>query len=67
MIILGIILNKSLSDKVFNLDDAKASAKILADYGQNIDVFVLKGHNHWYYDIAPFVNEKAWAYLTSYT
>jgi len=54
------------NDHIFNLDDAKASAKILADYGQNIDLIVLKGHNHWYYDIAPFVNEKAWAYLTAH-
>ena len=28
------------NDHIFKLEDAKASAKILADYGQNIDVFL---------------------------
>ena len=54
------------NDHIFNIEDAKRSAQILSDFGQNVDVIVIKGHNHWYYDIAPFVNEKAWEFLSAY-
>lgn len=54
------------NDHIFNIEDAKRSAKILTDHGQNVDVIIIKGHNHWYYDIAPFVNSKAWAFLSTH-
>lgn len=54
------------NDHIFNLEDAKRSAQILTDYGQNVDLIVIKGHNHWYYDLAPFVNAKAWDFLSAH-
>lgn len=54
------------NDHIFDLDRAKGSAETLSIYGQNVDLFVIKGHNHWYYDIAQYVNAKAWAFLSAH-
>ncbi len=53
-------------DHIFHVEDATRSAKILVDYGQNVDLTIIKGHTHWYYDLAGFINSKAWAFLSTH-
>ena len=52
------------NDHIFNVADAEACAGKLATYGQDVRLYVLRDHTHWYYDIAPFINNHAWKFLT---
>lgn len=54
-------------DPLFPLDQVRQSAQAFASQGHVTALFVLTGHNHWYYDIAPFVNQQAWDFLSPYS
>ena len=51
-------------DHIFPVGNAKAAGEVQAAQGQAISLVVIKNHNHWYYDLAPFINKKAWAAMT---
>ncbi len=51
-------------DHVFPLDAVQDSAKAFAERGHEIELHVLKEHTHWYYDIASFINKRAWQFLS---
>jgi len=53
-------------DFSFPLDQVWQSAQAFASQGHPTALYVLNGHNHWYYDIAPFVNQQAWEFLSQY-
>jgi poly(3-hydroxybutyrate) depolymerase len=54
-------------DSFFPLDQVRQSAQAFAAQGHAASLYVLTGHNHWYYDIAPFVNQQAWEFLSQYS
>lgn len=51
-------------DHIFKVEPARQSAEILSQHGQDSQLITLKGHNHWYYDLAPFINKQAWSFLS---
>lgn len=53
------------NDHIFKINDAKKVGEYLADKGQNFDLTIYQGHNHWYYDLAPYINERAWKFFAS--
>ncbi len=50
-------------DENFPLSSVKTTETVLKDRGFPIEVTVLKGHDHWYYDLASEINRQAWAFL----
>jgi predicted esterase len=54
------------SDVNFPLSSVKTTETVLKERGFPIEVTVLKGHDHWYYDLAPDINRQAWAFLERY-
>lgn len=54
-------------DEFYPLEGVKASAKTFVAAGYQVAFYEVQGHNHWYYDIAPYVNGWAWHFLSYYT
>src|SRR5215510_3599660 len=50
-------------DAFFPLSSVKATEAALKERGFSVDVKVMKGHDHWYYDLAPQINRDAWDFL----
>jgi predicted esterase len=54
-------------DPFFPLTDVTATEAALKGRGFHVEVSVMKGHDHWYYDLAPGINRNAWDFLGRYT
>ena len=54
-------------DQYFPLDWVKKTEEVLKSNQFPIQVTVMKGHNHWYYDLAPDINRNAWIFLKQYS
>src|ERR1044071_5138652 len=50
-------------DQYFPLDSVKKTEELLKSNQFPVQVTVMKGHDHWYYDLAPDINRNAWAFL----
>jgi len=50
-------------DAFFPLTSVKATNDALRARGFPIEVTIIKGHDHWYYDLAPEINRNAWEFL----
>jgi predicted esterase len=50
-------------DAFFPLPSVTATEAALKERGFAIEVKVMKGHDHWYYDLAPQINRDAWDFL----
>jgi predicted esterase len=50
-------------DAFFPLQSVQATESALKERGFAIVVKVMKGHDHWYYDLAPQINRDAWDFL----
>lgn len=55
------------SDQYFPLDSVKKTEELLKSNQFPVQVTVMKGHDHWYYDLAPDINRNAWAFLKQHT
>jgi predicted esterase len=53
-------------DQNFPVSSVKATETALLNRGFTIEVTIMKGHDHWYYDLAPEINRNAWAFLKKY-
>src|SRR5262249_45940612 len=53
-------------DAYFPLQSVKATEATLKERGFPIEVTVMKGHDHWYYDLAPQINRNLWDFLKRY-
>lgn len=53
-------------DEFFPLNSVRASRDLLNTRGFAVQVIELPGHNHWYYDLAPKINQTAWEFLKTY-
>jgi predicted esterase len=50
-------------DAFFPLPSVKATEAALKERGFAVEVKVMKGHDHWYYDLAPQINRDALDFL----
>ena len=50
-------------DQYFPIDSVKKTEEVLKSNQFPVQVTVMKGHDHWYYDLAPSINRNAWAFL----
>jgi len=50
-------------DRFFPLGDVRATRDMLNQNGFNAQLTEMKGHDHWYYDLAPRINADAWNFL----
>jgi predicted esterase len=51
-------------DQFFSVDSVRATEAALKSNGFGaVEVTVIKGHTHWYYDAASDINRDAWAFL----
>jgi poly(3-hydroxybutyrate) depolymerase len=53
-------------DPFFSLESVHSTRDALAAAGFHIEVVEMPGHDHWYYDLAPKINEAAWQFLKQY-
>ncbi|OLD24745.1 MAG: hypothetical protein AUJ04_08735 [Acidobacteria bacterium 13_1_40CM_3_55_6] len=54
------------NDAFFHLTDVRATRDAFQSKGFTIEVTEIPGHTHWYYDIAPSINQQAWEFLKKY-
>ena len=50
-------------DQSVPLDIVEASAKRLADQGAAVDLAIIEGHTHWFYQIGPNLAQQAWQFF----
>ncbi len=50
-------------DNFFPLSSVKATAEALQKEGFTVDLEVVRGHDHWYYDRAQRFNESVWQFM----
>jgi len=50
-------------DQYFAVADVKATGDALKERGFEVEVTIIKRHDHWYYDMAPKINDAAWEFL----
>ena len=50
-------------DQIFSVADVKATSDALKEQGFEVEVTIIKKHDHFYYDLAPKINEAAWEFL----
>ena len=53
-------------DQFFPLADVRATRDALNQKGFDAQLIEMKGHDHWYYDLAPKINAEAWTFLKQY-
>jgi len=50
-------------DPLFPFNEVKASRDALKGRGFPVELTQIANHNHWYYDLAPKINQSAWDFL----
>lgn len=60
---IPIFIAIGTEDAQFPLDLVRGTRDALAAKGIPVEIDEIKGHNHWYYDLAPKINRKAWDFL----
>jgi poly(3-hydroxybutyrate) depolymerase len=53
-------------DPFFHLADVRATRDAFRSAGFTVEVTEMPGHDHWYYDLAPGINQSAWQFLKKY-
>ena len=53
-------------DPFFHLSDVRATRDAFRSAGFTIEVTEMPGHDHWYYDLAPGINQSAWEFLKTH-
>lgn len=53
-------------DPFFSLSSVRTTRDALMARGSPVQVTEMPGHDHWYYDLAPRINEAAWQFLKQY-
>lgn len=54
-------------DPFFSVSSVHATRDALVARGSPVELTVMPGHDHWYYDLAPRINEGAWKFLKKYS
>jgi poly(3-hydroxybutyrate) depolymerase len=50
-------------DPLFPVGEVRATRDELNKRGFDVQLVEMKGHDHWYYDLAPKINADAWTFL----
>lgn len=50
-------------DTFFPLKSVRVTRDLLNTRGFSVQLVEMPGHNHWYYDLAPKINQAAWEFL----
>jgi poly(3-hydroxybutyrate) depolymerase len=50
-------------DRLVPLEGVRATRDMLVKSGFAVQLIEMKGHDHWYYDLAPKINAAAWEFL----
>jgi poly(3-hydroxybutyrate) depolymerase len=50
-------------DPFFPLNNVRITRDVLNKRGFDVQLVEMKGHDHWYYDLAPKINADAWEFL----
>ena len=50
-------------DPFFPVGDVRGTREDLNKQGFAVELTVMPGHDHWYYDLAPKINASAWEFL----
>ncbi|MGM0422495.1 MAG: prolyl oligopeptidase family serine peptidase, partial [Pseudomonadota bacterium] len=50
-------------DGLYGSDLVQNTAEAFARHGHQTEIQIVEGHDHWYYDIATFINAQAWQFL----
>lgn len=53
-------------DRSFPLDKVRATRDALQSRGFAVELTEIRGHDHWYYDRAPKINETCWEFLRAH-
>jgi tetratricopeptide (TPR) repeat protein len=53
-------------DAYFPLNVVRATRDSLNSKGFSVQLVEIRGHDHWYYDLAPKINQTAWAFLKTF-
>jgi poly(3-hydroxybutyrate) depolymerase len=53
-------------DQYFPLAAVNATSSKLKENGFQVDLTIMKGHDHWYYDLASKINQGEWDFLKKY-
>lgn len=60
---IPIYIQVGTVDPFFPLAAVRATRDVLTQNGFDVQVTEIKGHDHWYYDLAPKINVEAWSFL----
>jgi poly(3-hydroxybutyrate) depolymerase len=63
---IPIFIQVGDSDQAFPLKVVRATRDLLNAKGFSAELTEIAGHDHWYYDMAPKINLKAWEFLKKY-
>ncbi|MDX6406238.1 MAG: polyhydroxybutyrate depolymerase [Blastocatellia bacterium] len=63
---IPIFIQVGDSDQSFPLKVVRATRDALNAKGFSAELTEIPGHDHWYYDLAPKINLKAWEFLKSH-
>jgi poly(3-hydroxybutyrate) depolymerase len=63
---IPIFIQVGDSDQYFPLKAVRATRDALNAKGFSVELMELPGHDHWYYDLAPKINLRAWEFLKKY-
>lgn len=63
---IPIFIQVGDSDQYFPLKAVRATRDALNAKGFSAELMELPGHDHWYYDLAPKINLRAWEFLKKY-
>jgi tetratricopeptide (TPR) repeat protein len=53
-------------DEFFPIKSVRATRDLLNSRGFSVQLIEMPGHDHWYYDLAPKINETAWEFLKTH-
>ena len=61
-----IQIQVGMSDQFFPLTDVRATRDQMNTRGFSVQLVEIPGHDHWYYDLAPKINQTAWEFLKGF-
>src|SRR6266571_5848456 len=64
---IPIYIQVGTVDPFFPLVAVRATRDVLTKNGFDVQLTEIKGHDHWYYDLAPKINANAWNFLKQQT
>ena len=54
------------ADPFFPLKVVRGTRDLLNSHGFAVQLLEIAGHTHWYYDLAPKINQTAWDFLKTH-